>query len=219
MTSCLVFLPRSHGFDPVRHRLDQAPDVVVIEVGETMPAPESLAGQKPPVVLLAQSVAWSAAGWQFVERFRLLSPDSEIRVLPLNEIASSKLLQMTPDAPAAGALRAASFTLHRVPARRSARRRVSQGTTAVVNGRNAFLVDISTLGAQVLTPVLLKPGQQVSFSLTSSGSPPRVRGSVAWSLYELKGPGGLPHYRAGIGFHTQLLLDENVLPQGSESLR
>lgn len=205
MASCLVFLPRSHGLDPLQHRLEQAPDVVVIEVGDAMPPPESLAGHKPTLVLLGQTVAWSAPGWQFVERFRLLSPESEIRVLPSNPGAS--LLQAGADTPAAPALRAASFPLPRVPARRSTRRRVSQGTIAIVNGRNAFLVDISPLGAQVLTPLLLKPSQQVSFSL-SSGSPARVRGSVAWSLYELKGPGGVPHYRAGIGFHTQLLLDE-----------
>jgi hypothetical protein len=199
MAPCVVLLNRSQLTPLLRDRLEQAPDVVLIEVADILPAPEPLASHTPALLLLGNTVSWSPAGWQFVERFRALSPETDLRVLPDNEIAMAKLFNGPAEAPAAPNLMSASFPLTRVPARRIRRRAMPSGTTALVNGRPAFLIDVSPLGAQVLTRVVLKPSQLVSFNM-SSRPQSRVRGHVAWSLYELTGPGGAPHYRAGIGF-------------------
>jgi hypothetical protein len=207
MAPCVVLLNRSQLTPLLRDRLEQAPDVVLIEVAETLPSPEPLASHTPALLLLGNTVSWSAAGWEFVERFRALSPETDLRVLPDNEMAMAKLFNGPAEAPAAPNLMSASFPLTRVPARRMRRRAVPSGTLAVVNGREAFLIDVSPLGAQVLTRLVLKPSQQVSFKM--SGRPQaRVLGHVAWSLYELTGPGGVPHYRAGIGFDGRLSGEE-----------
>jgi hypothetical protein len=206
MPHCVVLLARSRGLEPLRDRLQHAPDVRLIDVGEMLPSPELLAHQNASVLLLGQTIAWSAAGWEFVEHFRLSSSETEIRVLPEHANAIAKLLEGPTKGPVAPTLIAASSPLPRVPARKGVRRPMPNGALAMVNGRNAFLINLSPFGAQVLTPLVLKPGQQVSFGL-SDNPKSRVRGSVAWSLYELKGPGDIPHYRVGLSFHEPLITD------------
>jgi hypothetical protein len=68
---------------------------------------------------------------------------------------------------------------------------------ALVNGVAARIVNLSPLGAQVLSPRVLKPGERVLVRLPSA---PRVRATVVWSAYELPGAGREPCYRAGLEF-------------------
>ena len=62
----------------------------------------------------------------------------------------------------------------------------------------ALLIDMSPVGAQVVSTTLLKPNQRVRLSFVESAKSVRFSAGVAWSSFEL--PKGTPRYRAGIEF-------------------
>jgi hypothetical protein len=74
---------------------------------------------------------------------------------------------------------------------------MKDGIEILVDGNAASLVDVSTVGAQVLCPSVLRPNQRVRMTLTDQKGAIRCNGSIAWASLEL--PKGLPpRYRAGI---------------------
>ena len=68
----------------------------------------------------------------------------------------------------------------------------------LVDGNPAVLVDISTVGAQVISKVVLKPNQRVRMGLNDNQGDVRFRAAVAWASFEISPRG--PRYRAGIEF-------------------
>jgi hypothetical protein len=83
--------------------------------------------------------------------------------------------------------------------RRVPRIRMKPGIEVQVDGSPAQLVDLSTLGAQVVSGAALKPNQRVRFSLPSDASA-RLVATVAWANFELPKGKPLPQYRAGLEF-------------------
>jgi hypothetical protein len=82
--------------------------------------------------------------------------------------------------------------------RRASRLRITEHIEVLVDGNPAKLVDISTVGAQVISSVALKPNQRLRIALTDEHGDVRVRASVSWASFEIT-PGG-PRYRAGVQF-------------------
>ena len=69
-----------------------------------------------------------------------------------------------------------------------------------VDGKPAALINLSLVGAQVLSPTILRPNQKVRISLPSEEYVMRFRGSIAWAKFELPEPSAPPRYRAGVEF-------------------
>ena len=69
-----------------------------------------------------------------------------------------------------------------------------------IDGDAAVLIDISLIGAQVLSSASLRPNQRVRIALPQDDGPIRFRASVAWAKFELPKTGGAPRYRAGLEF-------------------
>jgi hypothetical protein len=85
--------------------------------------------------------------------------------------------------------------------RRAPRFRVRSGVELQLDGNPAAVVDLSTVGAQVISPTVLRPNQKVRISLPNEDFLLRFRGAVAWAKFELpKGPAQAPQYRAGVEF-------------------
>jgi len=84
--------------------------------------------------------------------------------------------------------------------RRAPRVRVRPGIDVMVDGNTAGLVDLSAVGAQVLSSVWLRPNTRVRVTLTEGGDTMRVGGAVAWARFEIPGGTGEPRYRCGIEF-------------------
>ena len=82
--------------------------------------------------------------------------------------------------------------------RRARRFRMLDGTEAQVDGSLARIVDLSTIGAQILSPTPLKPDQLVRIVLVDERGAVRFHGAVAWASYEI--PKGISQYRAGVEF-------------------
>ena len=81
--------------------------------------------------------------------------------------------------------------------RRAPRHRVRPGVEMQLDGKPAAIVDLSAVGAQVVSPTVLRPNQKVRISLPADEFVMRFRGAVAWAKFELS---QAPQYRAGIEF-------------------
>jgi hypothetical protein len=69
----------------------------------------------------------------------------------------------------------------------------------VADGNAATLVNLSMVGAQVVSPVILKPNQKLRMTLADEQVTLRFGGVVAWASFEIP-PGSGPRYRAGVEF-------------------
>jgi hypothetical protein len=84
--------------------------------------------------------------------------------------------------------------------RRAPRVRIRSGVEIQLDGNPAQVVDLSQVGAQVLSGTILRPNQKVRVSVPNDDFVMRFRGSVAWAKFELPQPSAPPRYRAGVEF-------------------
>jgi CheY-like chemotaxis protein len=84
--------------------------------------------------------------------------------------------------------------------RRASRFRIRQGVEIQLDGNPANLVDLSVMGAQVVSATILRPNQRVRISVPTDEFVMRFRGAVAWAKFELPKPTEPPRYRAGVEF-------------------
>ena len=82
--------------------------------------------------------------------------------------------------------------------REASRFRMEPGLEIMVDGNSATLVDLSTVGAQVISTAALKPNQRVRLAFTDDVGNVRLSGAVAWASFEITKNGA--RYRAGIQF-------------------
>jgi hypothetical protein len=68
-----------------------------------------------------------------------------------------------------------------------------------IDGNPAALINLSIVGAQVVSPTILKPNQRIRMTLPDPDGPIRVMAGVAWAAFEMPKSG--PVYRAGIEFY------------------
>ena len=68
----------------------------------------------------------------------------------------------------------------------------------MIDGKPAALINLSVVGAQVVSPTILKPNQRVRMALQDPDGPIRCMAGVAWAAFEMPKSG--PVYRAGIEF-------------------
>ena len=82
--------------------------------------------------------------------------------------------------------------------RRAKRYRMIAGTEVQVDGASAEVIDLSVIGAQIVSTSALRPQQRVRITLADDGGVVRVNAAVAWASFEI--PKSTPRYRAGIEF-------------------
>ena len=83
--------------------------------------------------------------------------------------------------------------------RRAPRFKMKDTASAAVEGVNAVLIDLSTIGAQIVSPGKLSPNQKVSVVLKDEGGAVAFQANVAWTSFEIQ-PNSGPRYRAGLEF-------------------
>jgi hypothetical protein len=84
--------------------------------------------------------------------------------------------------------------------RRAPRFKMSDGIEVLIDGNPAALMDLSTIGAMVVSPTTLKPNQRVRMSLPQEPRAIRFSAGVAWAAFEMPKGRPAPHYKAGIEF-------------------
>jgi hypothetical protein len=85
--------------------------------------------------------------------------------------------------------------------RRAPRHRLRPGVEIQLDGNPVAIVDMSIVGAQVVSATILRPNQRVRVSVPADDFVMRFRGTVAWAKFELPKPSEPPRYRAGVEFN------------------
>jgi hypothetical protein len=172
---------------------------------QTPAALEAILINKPEIVAVERIFASKSRGAALINRIkadpslesceiRIVSPDSgSTRVASRQSTASSGGGTTT-----ITAVVTTPGVLDQKGTRRAARHKIIGGIEVLIDGNPALLVDMSVVGAQVVSTTLLKPNQRVRLSFVESSKAVRFSAGVAWSSFEL--PKGAPRYRAGIEF-------------------
>jgi len=195
-----VFVASAEVLAAWSERTSVSSDVLTVDESNPQRIIDVIARRHPAVVVLERRFLTTSRGAALVHRLRHDEdlPRVEIRVLP-TEHAVTLTTTHSPLATSPSAVVALAQPITG-PVRRAERLSVPDGVHVQVDGRPAGLVDLSTLGAQVVSTRSLKPNQRVRLQLADeTGIVVRVLAGIAWSAFELP-PGGNPRYRAGIEF-------------------
>jgi hypothetical protein len=181
---------------------------------ETPAALEAIITGRPDIVAIERLFAKKSRGAALINRIKADTSleTVEIRIVSAESGASKSsgkggsAVKDTPPAGDNGATTAAGAVAVAAPpavldqkgTRRAQRFKIIEGIEVLIDGNPAMLVDLSTVGAQVVSGTLLKPNQRVRLSFTEGAKPVRFSAGVAWSAFELPKAG--PRYRAGIEF-------------------
>jgi hypothetical protein len=187
---------------------------------DALKALEAITREKPPVIALEKVFAATSRGAALIKRIKAdpSLTDCEIKIVssdgkPLTPKKHKKDGAPAPPTAAAPAATpaaveppssAASVAARAAPldqrgTRRAPRFSMTNGIEVTIDGNPAALINLSVVGAQVVSPTILKPNQRVRLTLPDADGPIRVMAGVAWAAFEMPKSG--PVYRAGIEFY------------------
>ena len=197
--------------DALRRHAGAEGEVLAFGDHDALKALELIMTSRPAVVTLERLFAATSRGAALINRIkedpalvsteiRIVSHDGTYsRISPRRTTpAEPKGSAPIPAAPAVGTPAAPTAGLDYRGTRRAPRFRMIEGTEAQVDGASAKIVDLSVIGAQIVSPLALRPQQRVRIILSDDAGVVRVNAAVAWASFEI--PNAAPRYRAGVEF-------------------
>jgi hypothetical protein len=201
-----------------RHRFDG--EVLAFSDDETPRALEIILARRPATIVLERVFAATSRGAALVSRLKAdpALTDAEIRVVA-HDSDYVRVVRPAPGAAPVAALAAISAPappaaeapplpeaasgaapLDYRGTRRAPRHAIGGKVEVLLDGNPATLVDLSSIGAQVLSLTILRPNQRVRVALPDEVGLIRFNAMVAWASFELPKSSASPQYRAGIEF-------------------
>ena len=192
------------------------------------PALEAIRTREPRVIAIDALLIQTQQGLSFIKRVESLAmPGCAIRLIthgngkwttsareaqPPNGEAPIGRASAPPIRSAAVAAPTTGTNTRRAP-----RFPMLDSLNAAVEGGHANLVNISVLGAQLVSQPVLRPGQTVKIALPDAAEMLHLTAHVAWSTFQ-QTKQGAPVYRAGIAFTdaAQETLDDYCRRYGAE---
>ncbi len=218
VVSALVLIGPAVALPVLRKHLPADTAVQTFTDHEVRQAVEYIATAKPAVVAIDEEFAVGPRGDALIGRI-VEDPSlaaCEIRILPRAprpERAASTKRKSGANIPVAGSTTSTASAVAAPPAeggpvparppldqrgtRRAERFRLNDGVAVTVDGNAAEIVDLSAVGAQVISKIVLKPNQKVRVVLPEETRVLRCGGSVVWATFEMPA-GKPPRYRAGL---------------------
>lgn len=201
--SSIVLIAEPEQLDVLRQRSEYAGALAFTDA-ETPAALEAILIHRPPAVVIEKVFAAKSRGAALINRIKAdpTLESCQIRVVAhdssFSKVASRQGAAAGGGSGTTSAVAAPPVALDQKGTRRAQRYKIIAGIEVLIDGNPALLVDLSVVGAQVVSATLLKPNQRVRLSFIESSRPVRFSAGVAWSAFEL--PKGEPRYRAGIEF-------------------
>lgn len=206
MSATVLIAPPEHL--PTLTERDDLAGARAFSDAEALRALEVITRERPSVVALERLFAATSRGAALINRIKADPALSgcEIRIIA-HDSAYARVSPRRPADMPAGATPAVVVAEAPAPAaapldhrgtRRAPRCRMAEGVEVQIDGNPATLVDLSIVGAQVLSPTILKPNQRIRMWLPDAARPMRFSAAVAWASFEI--PKGVPRFRAGIEF-------------------
>ena len=206
----VVLIAEPDQLDALKARPDYT-DAQAFTDAETPAALEAIITGRPDIVAIERLFAKKSRGAALINRIKADTSleTVEIRIVSADSGAAKPAGRggsAAKDAKADGAEKGSTATAVAAPpaaldqkgTRRAQRFKIIEGIEVLIDGNPAMLVDLSTVGAQVVSGSLLKPNQRVRLSFVEGAKNVRFSAGVAWSAFELPKAG--PRYRAGIEF-------------------
>ena len=221
MSAAALVIAAENLMPALRDRVKVEGDILTYPDTEPIQALQTIMEQQPSLVILERLFAATPRGAALINRIKS-DPQlahTEVRVMSHTGDYTRQVVKptatKTPAPVAANATAAApqqssgsSVATEEAPkaldwhgTRRAPRFRVRPGVELQLDGNPAAIVDLSTVGAQVISPTVLRPNQKVRIALPNEDFLLRFRGAVAWAKFELpKAAATAPQYRAGVEF-------------------
>ena len=171
-------------------------DVLAFADSDAQHALDVIQRSRPDVVVLEQMFAFTPRGTALVTE--LLS-DSRLADTEIRLLSADRSAWMGPHGPTSSvelANLARPFALR--PLRVAQRVKMPTGTEVCVDGAPVPLIDLSTAGAQIISPRILKPQQSVRIVVDKGSTTGRAVANIVWSSVEILR--NEVTYRAGIEF-------------------
>jgi hypothetical protein len=197
VSSSIVVIGPAAVLAALRARLEPSAEVHEFTDAEALEALDHVFRHRPRIIAIEREFSGTSRGTALINRLKddPALADCEVRVVAHD--ASHR--QGAPRPPAAATGLGAPPPLDAQGTRRAPRVRI-EAVEVLVDGNPAQLIDLSVLGAQVVSASVLKPNQRVRFVLSDAGrGTVRCQGSVAWASFEMP-KGHAARYRAGIEF-------------------
>jgi hypothetical protein len=181
-------------FLPALQERKELGEIVAFADTDALKALDLITRQKPNLVVLESDFAATSRGTALINRIKA-DPSltgCEIRIVShVNGQGDTAPVDAAPQVVVAA-------PLDQTGTRRAPRFGIVDGVEVQVDGKPAALVNLSIVGAQVVSPTILKPNQRVRFIIPDKPKPVRIGSVIAWAAFEL--PKGGPRYRAGVEF-------------------
>lgn len=174
-------------------------DVLSFADTDTLRALETIINRRPQTVALERDFASTRRGAALINR---LAADPALYGSTVRIVATEPMIAPTAPQPVPSASPlppAAVSPMDATGTRRAPRYVLAGKIDATIDSSAAVLVDLSTLGAQVVSTTVLKPNQRVRLALSDGKTTVRATGTIVWASFEIP-PGSGPRYRAGIEF-------------------
>jgi hypothetical protein len=216
MPAAALVIAAENLMSALRERLSVDGDVITFADTEPIQALQVIMEERPHLVVLERLFAATPRGAALINRIKS-DPQlahAEVRVMShtgdySRQVVKPSVVPAPPQPVTAGPAQTAGSTVatQEQPrldwhgTRRAPRVRVRSGVELQLDGNPAAVVDLSTVGAQVISPTVLRPNQKVRITVPSDEFVLRFRGAIAWAKFELpKAPLTSPQYRAGVEF-------------------
>jgi PilZ domain-containing protein len=220
MPAAALIIAAQNLMPALRERIDAEGEVLAFADTEPIQALQAILEQRPTLIVLERLFAATPRGAALINRIKS-DPQlaaSEVRVMShtgdySRQVVKPSVIATASVAAVASPGSSAQTEAEETPAetpprrldwhgtRRAPRHRVREGVEIQLDGNPATVIDLSTVGAQVLSPTILRPNQKVRIALPNDEFVMRFRGAIAWAKFELpKSPTKAPQYRAGVEF-------------------
>jgi hypothetical protein len=208
VSSSIVLIGPADALPGLQQRLDPTADIQSFTESEALEALDYIIRSKPGLIAMQDEFSATSRGMALINRIKddpNLS-SCEVRVLARDAAQSRVAVKRGGQSGAAVAVDEPKPALDVKGTRRAPRIRIKDGIEVAVDGNPAALIDLSTVGVQVVSATVLKPNQRVRVTIGEGKVAIRCSGAIAWAAFEM--PKGMPtRYRAGIDFGTTADVD------------
>jgi hypothetical protein len=191
-------------------------DALAFSDADALKALEAITRDRPKVIALEKQFAATSRGAALIKRIKADPKLRKCEIRVVSHEGDSEDVPQPEPAPPAGEAEVAPVKLDQRGTRRAPRVKIVDGVEVLIDGSPAMLIDLSVVGAQVVSPTILRPNQRVRMVLPDEERPIRCVAGVAWAAFEMPKSG--PRYRAGIEFfdaesgNLDRFIDQNKLP-------
>lgn len=214
----VVVIGASNLLDSLCSHLSGESELLTFADTEPIQALQTILDRRPGLIVLERLFAATPRGAALINRIKT-DPhlgNAQVRVMShtgdytrqIARAGAPAVVGVSDVSAAAQVVDAAAVTVTPEPVRpldwhgtrRAQRFRLRPGVEIQLDGNMVSVIDLSVVGAQVLSPSILRPNQKVRVTIPQQENLVRCRGAIAWAKFELPKPTAPPIYRAGVEF-------------------